>query len=126
MDLQNNAFHLDLSVMAKDGIVACPAGVIGFEKSQQGSEDIDVGSCAVLAVPDLQVLLRVHDFSMGTSPLPSFIHPLISASMNSIEMSLNTDPVVFSIVDSCPDGLLLAHSFTPTKQQLSVSGICSF
>ena len=73
MDLQNNAFHLDLSVMAKDGTVACPAGVIGFEKSQQGSEDIDVGSCAVLAVPDLQVLLRVHDFSMGTFS-PSLLH----------------------------------------------------
>ncbi|KAL5507471.1 CSF1 [Sanghuangporus vaninii] len=100
---KNNVFHLDLSAVAKDVTVAFPAGIVGFGKSPQESEGIDIGPCAVLAIPDVQVLLRLHDFSM--------------------EMSLNVDPVAFSIMDSCLDRLLLSHALIRTSRQLSISGM---
>ncbi|KAL5523541.1 hypothetical protein ACEPAG_7714 [Sanghuangporus baumii] len=103
---KSNVFHLDLSVEAKDATVAFPAGIVGFGRSPQESEEIDIGSCAVLTIPDVQVLLRLHDFSMAT-----------------IEMSLNVDPVAFSIMDSCLDKLLLSHALIRSKRQLSISGM---
>ncbi|EJD02702.1 uncharacterized protein FOMMEDRAFT_146573 [Fomitiporia mediterranea MF3/22] len=101
---KSNVFHLDLSVTARDGTIVLPAGVIGFERAQQDcSDDVDLGSCAVIAIRELQVQLRLHDFFM--------------------EMSFNVDPVVVSIVNSCPDRLLLSHAFKTPKEQLSISGL---
>lgn len=63
--------ELDLSVAAS--AIIMPAGIPGYEsfsvKQAHNLDNVDMGACAVLVVPDLQLRLKTHDYYMGTSPL---------------------------------------------------------
>lgn len=48
-----------------------PAGLLGYEVSDpaQGPApgDVGVGACLILAIPELQLYFRLHDYYMGTA-----------------------------------------------------------
>ncbi|THH07232.1 hypothetical protein EW145_g3529 [Phellinidium pouzarii] len=104
---KNNVFHLDWSLLVQNGIIALPAGLLGFERRQAVAtvegHGVDMGRCAVITIPELQLQLRLHDFFM--------------------EMSLNIDPIYISVEESCPDRVLLSHRFIQSKRPLSISGL---
>lgn len=58
---------LDVTVDSSAMIV--PAGIPGYEsysvKEAHNLDNVDMGACAVLIMPDLQLRLRVHDYYMG-------------------------------------------------------------
>lgn len=64
-------FHLDLTVVVEEGLVALPAGAPGYERGparddpDHNEQDSDIGACVVLSVPLLQVRMRLHEFFMG-------------------------------------------------------------
>ncbi|KAH8118988.1 hypothetical protein DFH11DRAFT_1696800 [Phellopilus nigrolimitatus] len=104
---KNNVFHFDLALVVEKGTIAVPAGLPGFESGRTSeaikTQGIDLGPCLVIAIPEIQIMLRLHDYMM--------------------ELSLNIDPIFVSIEEYCPDGLLLSHIFVPSKRQLLVSGL---
>lgn len=59
---------MDLEVDLKHSIVLQPAGLLGYELSNenQSKHDLRTGPCLVLSVPDIQLQLRLHDYYMGT------------------------------------------------------------
>ncbi|KAI5121559.1 hypothetical protein M0805_000740 [Coniferiporia weirii] len=104
---KNNVFHVDLALTVQNGSVAIPASLLGFERRQTPetveAHGVDMGRCAFIAVPGLQLQLRLHDYLM--------------------DFSFNVDPFFVSVEDSCPDRLLLSHKFVPSKRQVSISGL---
>lgn len=44
-----------------------PAGLLGYERDRSITSDVDMGQCILLDIPDLQLQLRLHDYSMGRS-----------------------------------------------------------
>ena len=69
---KSNVFHLDLSVLASDSVVCVPAGLPGFESCYdvdgERLSDVGAGLSAIYVVPELQTLLRLHDYFVGRSP----------------------------------------------------------
>lgn len=58
--------QVELSVCVERGTVVLPAGLPGYEVSNDIKDmNIGVGACVILTVPELQLQLRLHDYYMG-------------------------------------------------------------
>ncbi|KAF8664381.1 hypothetical protein AX16_000752 [Volvariella volvacea WC 439] len=81
---KSNVFQVQMSVFVNDGQMVLPAGLPGYEGGIElvGTQPT-VGSCLVLAIPELQVQFRMHDHYM--------------------EMSLNIGTTMGYIKDAFPD-----------------------
>lgn len=102
---------VELDVSVESSAMIIPAGLPGYEsynvKETHNLDNIDMGACAVLVMPDLQLHLRTHDYFMGMlRSLIKFSSSLISC----IEMALNIDTVIGRAVEHCSEKLLLAPS----------------
>ena len=42
-----------------------PVGLRGYESDQPGDLEGDIGACVMLALPEMQIHLRSHDYYMG-------------------------------------------------------------
>lgn len=71
----------ELEVTLDKGLMYLPAGIVGFETCNpdkgQLTQDVDLGSIVVLSIPELQVVLTVHEFGMGMSVPFCSIEPRI-------------------------------------------------
>ena len=63
--LQSNGLQIQLEVSILNGLVVMPAGLRGYESDQPGDLEGDIGTCVMLALPELQIHLRTHDYYMG-------------------------------------------------------------
>lgn len=63
--------QVEVGLCAQNLQIVLPAGLPGLEKSDgdyghsEGTASSDIDSCVLLAVPELQMQLRLHDHYMG-------------------------------------------------------------
>ena len=52
-----------------------PAGLRGYERDDDTKLDgpADIGTCVMLAMPELQLYLRTHEYFMGAFPAPDLL-----------------------------------------------------
>lgn len=64
---QSNALQVELGVVVESGLIVMPAGLRGYEVDHEDpSKDLnDIGTCTMMALPELQLQLRTHDYYMG-------------------------------------------------------------
>lgn len=67
--LQSNSLQVVLKASVDSGLIVMPAGMRGYEgeRADETLDDDNIGTCAMLALPELQLFLRTHDYFMGTS-----------------------------------------------------------
>ncbi|THH30793.1 hypothetical protein EUX98_g3395 [Antrodiella citrinella] len=104
----SNAMQVELDVSVESGAMVVPAGVPGYEsysvKEAHNLDNIDMGACAVLIMPDLQLHLRTHDFYM--------------------EMVLNINTVVGYAMEHCSEKLLPTPSaYVKGKESFAIDGV---
>lgn len=61
--------EIELTASVDRGAVVMPAGLPGYESFSDNAakrSEVDLGSCVVLQVPDLQLQLRTNNYYMGT------------------------------------------------------------
>jgi hypothetical protein len=64
----SNIMQCDVGLMAESVQLVLPAGLSGLEKTGgDNANKSDIGSCALLAIPELQLQLRLHDYFMEMS-----------------------------------------------------------
>ncbi|KAA1471307.1 hypothetical protein DENSPDRAFT_799140 [Dentipellis sp. KUC8613] len=65
---KSNQLQVELQLSLDRSLVYLPTGIPGYEAynplPNQADEDVDLGTCAVLTVPNLQLNLRTHDYFM--------------------------------------------------------------
>ena len=61
--------QVELEVTLDKGLMYMPAGLVGFEtcNADKGQliQDVDLGGAVVLSIPELQIVLTVHEYGMG-------------------------------------------------------------
>jgi hypothetical protein len=58
--------QVELMVCMERGTLILPAGLPGYEASSDANDrNIGIGACVIVAVPELQLQLRLHDYYMG-------------------------------------------------------------
>ncbi|KAK0460992.1 uncharacterized protein EV420DRAFT_1746434 [Desarmillaria tabescens] len=65
-----NMLQVDIFVRMDHGCVILPAGLPGYDRSctiRSGSDEVRIGPCLVLHIPELQLQLRMHDYFMDLS-----------------------------------------------------------
>ncbi|CAG8607429.1 15845_t:CDS:10, partial [Acaulospora colombiana] len=85
---QFNTTEVSMEIHVSDSTVVLPEAFLGYEKADNPSSgDLHgVGPCVLLAVPDLSLSFRLHDYAM--------------------EMTLNVHPVQISSEADCSDEML--------------------
>ncbi|KAI0058067.1 hypothetical protein BV25DRAFT_1994498 [Artomyces pyxidatus] len=90
----SNVLQVELQLTINRGLIILPAGLPGYETylplPGQPPEDVDLGGCAVLALPELDVQLRTHDYGMEMSLNVGTLYG--SAMTKSTERSLFEHP----------------------------------
>jgi len=76
---QSNVFHLELGVSLTNALVVAPAGLPGYETSDDSRADDNIGPCVMMTFPELQVHLRLHDYYMGNE------HALLNPTLESTD-----------------------------------------
>ncbi|TDL24302.1 hypothetical protein BD410DRAFT_116796 [Rickenella mellea] len=105
---KSNSFQVEMTVHVVDGCIILPAGLPGYERAapfgKDGTDNVGLGAGVLYKVPQLQLVLRLHDYYM--------------------EMSLNIDPIKAMVVTDCPD-LSQAHhfDFSKYKESLVIEGV---
>ena len=62
--LKTNAFEVSVEMQVSDVTIALPEALLGYEaRDETGAAGL--GSCALLAVPDISMSFRLHDYGMG-------------------------------------------------------------
>jgi hypothetical protein len=64
---QMNVLQIELDFSIDNGSLIFPAGLPGYEKAHPVVSGRDVGAHVALAIPEVQVYLRSHDYFMGKS-----------------------------------------------------------
>jgi hypothetical protein len=59
--------EVSLELQVTDATVALPQALLGYERSEdpQSKGKLGIGSCALVAVPELSMSFRLHDCAMG-------------------------------------------------------------
>lgn len=65
---KSNIFEVVVDVKVEDALMVLPASLAGCEVAPAG-EDAGLGHCLVMAIPELGVSMRLHDYFMGAYPL---------------------------------------------------------
>jgi hypothetical protein len=65
-------------------MLVLPAGLPGYEKSDYGRINDNIGPCVMVTLTELQIQLRLHDYFMGNqySPFSSILEPLTKECRN--------------------------------------------
>ncbi|KAG8827640.1 hypothetical protein FRC19_001885 [Serendipita sp. 401] len=104
---QTNLLEVLLEIQVSDATVALPEALLGYEQPDVGTSipSSGIGSCALLAVSDVLLSLRLHDYSM--------------------EMITNFQTVSVAFMDQCPDELLwnAARSRRERRESLHISDL---
>lgn len=79
---QANAFEVSLETRVSDVTIALPEALLGYEARDE-TDSAGLGSCALLAIPDISLSFRLHDYGM--------------------EMTLNVHPISVSFADHYSD-----------------------
>ncbi|KAH8080285.1 hypothetical protein BXZ70DRAFT_901408 [Cristinia sonorae] len=104
----SNAMTVELDLAIESSAMIMPAGLPGYEsfsvKAAHNLDNIDMGACAVLVIPDLQLRLRTHDYYM--------------------EMALNIDTVIGRADEHCSAKLFTSpSSYLKGQEDLVIDGI---
>jgi len=67
---KTNMLQVEISASVRNGQMMLPAGLPGYETSDPAQNpapgDMGVGACLILAIPEFQLHVRLHDYYMGT------------------------------------------------------------
>ncbi|KAG7440025.1 uncharacterized protein BT62DRAFT_646663 [Guyanagaster necrorhizus] len=104
----SNMLQVNIVVRVDSGCVILPAGLPGYDRScttKGHSDEICIGPCLVLDIPELQLQLRIHDYFM--------------------DLSLNTGSITGYIDSNCPEKVLYASQSKPpnAKSVLLIEGL---
>ncbi len=61
---------MELGVLVNNGLMVIPASLRGYEMESDDADKgpPDIGTCVMMAMPELQLQLRTHNYYMGMSP----------------------------------------------------------
>lgn len=115
--------QVEIALNLTNARILLPAGLPGYESANPAQHEapshVGVGACVILALPEVQLQFRLHDYYMGMSYI---IGDTLKAQRR-LEMSLNVDTITGSIEADCPEehffGNEESHS---TKQSLVIDG----
>ncbi|KAJ7579122.1 hypothetical protein C8J56DRAFT_337033 [Mycena floridula] len=97
-----NMMQVQMSVDVQNGIIVMPVGLPGYEHSCTRPE-LGIGPGLVLALPELQLQFRMHDYYM--------------------EMTLNVDTISGWIEPNCPEKVGLISQRNMPKEILIIDGL---
>ncbi|EJD45633.1 hypothetical protein AURDEDRAFT_165486 [Auricularia subglabra TFB-10046 SS5] len=102
---KSNIFEVVVDVQVTNALMVMPAGLTGSEGASAGNkaDDLRMGHAVVLAIPELGLALRLHDYFM--------------------EMSLNIQPVAASIVRDAIGNDLWSQGCSGTPDILLIDGM---
>ncbi|TFY67887.1 hypothetical protein EVG20_g3774 [Dentipellis fragilis] len=105
---KSNQLQVELQVSLDRSLVFLPTGIPGYEthnpSPNQPTEDVDLGTCAVLTIPNLQLNLRSHDYFM--------------------EMNLNIGTLFGDIRRHCSErSMFESPSWVPDRELVVIDGI---
>lgn len=117
---QSNVLQIQLETSVERGLVIMPAGLRGYETDQSDNTEGDIGTCVMLALPELQIHLRSHEYYMGTWLL--YISTLRGTFLFilTIELALNNDMIAGSVHTRCPEDLDHAQKLQRAAKEIII------
>ncbi|KAG8835671.1 hypothetical protein FRC17_001860 [Serendipita sp. 399] len=104
---QANILEVLLEVQVSDATVALPEALLGYEQPDVGNsvKSTGIGPCAIIAISDVSLSLRLHDYSM--------------------EMTTNFHTITAAFLDKCSDEFLwsAARNRRERKESLHISDL---
>ncbi|KAH7927135.1 hypothetical protein BV22DRAFT_1193843 [Leucogyrophana mollusca] len=99
-----NMLQVEIALVLQQGSIALPAGLPGYEKRIAGGERVDdIGASVILALSELQLDFRLHDYFM--------------------EMSLNVGEISGAVLRSCSEDLLMKGGYQSRRGMFLIDGI---
>ncbi|KAI0699566.1 hypothetical protein BC835DRAFT_1412549 [Cytidiella melzeri] len=101
----SNTLQVELGLSVNNGLMVVPASLRGYELDDDGSNgSADIGTCVLMALPELQIQLRTHEYYM--------------------EVTLNIDSIATSVTAHCPEDVHAAWAIQRSaKEVLIVDGL---